>query len=186
VSMSKPFTYLIMILVLVGSACGQSGDAEAPMPPVEEHAHLIEELPGDSNRLLERGDEENRVFALYHEAVPDHWEARITPEMYGIEGSTSYAYSPRTIYLAEYHLNSSDRYLQVIIAHEYGHLIAFKYGTGEYLGAPPEGWPPRTDRPEEHWADCVQQVFLGFAEPTRGLPPCEGEQLSWASEYLAR
>ena len=182
--MERHFIITLMLVALLVAACGQNGDVRAPLPPTSDH-HLTDERPS-ADRSLERGAEEDRVWDLYHRAIPDLWEQRIYPAIYGIDGYTSYAYTPRTIYLAEYHLRSSDQYLSVIIAHEYGHLIAFRYGTQEYLGAPPRGWPPRTDRPEEHWADCVQQVFLNVVDPTPGLPPCEGAQLQWARDWLAR
>jgi hypothetical protein len=132
----------------------------------------------------QRTAEEQRVWTIYERSVPLKWRQRIHPRFYVIDGYTSWAHAPRTIRISRYHVNSSDRYLAVIVTHEYGHLIAFNYGSGEYYGAPPRGWPPRTEHPEEHWADCVQQVFLGFADPSPGLPPCEGAQLSWAQNYL--
>lgn len=127
-----------------------------------------------------------KIYEVYHSFVPQHWQNRITPRFRVVEGGTSRAYENMQIDISEYHADSSREYLAVIITHEYGHLIAFRYGSGEYYGAAPKGWPPRTNRPEEHWADCVQAAFMGYSDPVRGLPPCEGEQLSWAKNYLSR
>ena len=64
-----------------------------------------------------------------------------------------------------------------MLAHEFGHLIAFRYGSQAYVGAPPEGWPAPTHRPEEAWADCVQRAFTGRASASHDLATCDGERL---------
>ncbi len=116
--------------------------------------------------------------------MPAAWRSAIPARLSVIAGSTSWAYPDGRIEVAETHADSSAAHRALIIAHEFGHLIAYRYGTGAYAGAAPAGWPEATSNPAEHWADCVQQVFTGTVNPSHGLPPCAGEQLSWARQYL--
>ena len=51
--------------------------------------------------------------------------------------------------------------LGAIMGHEFGHQVAFGYGTQAELGAAPEGWPPSGEIPVERWADCVSNTFTG-------------------------
>lgn len=116
--------------------------------------------------------------------VPAAWHAALPVRIEMIEGSISWG-QPGLIQIARSHATGSIELLEVVIAHEFGHVIAFEYGTRAYLGAAPAGWPAATTNPAEHWADCVQQVFVGTVRPSHGLPPCTGAQLDWAARYLA-
>ena len=49
------------------------------------------------------------------------------------------------------------------MAHEFGHHVAFGYGTQAELGAAPAGWPVSGNPPVERWADCVSQGFTGVS-----------------------
>lgn len=147
--------------------------APAPTPQQDPQPAAAEPTGTDAERI-ERG---------YTTAVPAAWRRAITASFEVIPGSTSWASSTGRISIAEDHMATSDLLVDVI-AHEFGHLIAFRYGSQEYAGAPPAGWPAPADRPEEAWADCVQRVFLGRSNPSHGLPPCEGEQLRAAQRWL--
>lgn len=119
----------------------------------------------------------------FRTAVPAAWAAAIVPTFEVIPGSVSWASSTGQISIAAQHLRSFDL-LADVVAHEFGHLIAFRYGSQAYAGAPPAGWPAPEVRPEETWADCVQRVFVGRSNPTHGLEPCEGAQLTSARAWL--
>ena len=75
--------------------------------------------------------------------------------------------------------------LMTTIAHEFGHMIAFRYGAQSPFGAAPTGWPAYSGKPVEAWADCVSAVFSGIADPSHGLPACGGSSLAWAADWLA-
>ena len=128
---------------------------------------------------------QERVQRSYDSSVPAAWRAAISARLEVIGGSTSWALPDGRIQIAQSHADARAGHLAVVITHEFGHLIAFRYGSGAYNGAAPAGWPEATSNPAEHWADCVQQVFTGTVSPAHGLPPCAGEQLSWAHQFLA-
>jgi len=120
---------------------------------------------------------------VYRQVVPAAWRAVFSVRFEYIGGSTSWASSNGTISIAAAHrANRSE--LAVTIAHEFGHLIAWRYGTQAYNGAAPAGWPAYSSRPEEAWGDCVAQVFTGITDPSHGLPPCGGTSLSWTHSWL--
>lgn len=127
-------------------------------------------------------DRRSRAFAL---AVPDRWRTDIPIQFELGEGWTSWAYPGGRIVVGRRHAQARFELLVDVIAHEFGHQIAFRYGSGAYLGAPPTGWPSPDHHPAEAWADCVQTVFTGRSNPSHGLPPCDGDRLAWASEWLA-
>lgn len=119
----------------------------------------------------------------FQAVVPAAWRARLPVTVEVIPGSVSWGY-PDRIQIADNHLRSAEL-VDVTLAHEFGHVIAFAFGTREFAGAAPAGWPSATANPAEHWADCVQQVWVGVARPSHGLPPCGGAQLEWTRRYLA-
>ena len=125
-----------------------------------------------------------RVHRAYAAGVPAPWHAILPARLEVIPGSTSWARGDDTILIAQSHAAASFEHLVDVVAHEYGHLIAFRYGSGAYPGAAPTGWPSTSDRPEEAWADCVQTAFTGRENPSHGLQPCRGESLSWARSWL--
>lgn len=125
-----------------------------------------------------------RVQAAYESSVPAAWRSTIAVHFELIEGNTSWASHDGTIQLGSSHYNGSESLLRATIAHEFGHLIAFRYGSQAFNGAAPDGWPSYSSRPEEAWADCVSRAFTGLNDPSHGLPSCEGASLSWAASWL--
>ena len=129
---------------------------------------------------------QQRVEEAFSAAVPAAWRGAITVRLEVIDGNTSWAHSDGLIQVGTTHANGSRPRLLATLAHEFGHLIAFRYGSQAYNGAAPEGWPAYSDRPEEAWADCVSQVVTGVVDPSHGLPPCSGDSLSWTADWLGQ
>lgn len=125
-----------------------------------------------------------RVQAAYEATVPAAWRDAVPVQFQLIEGNTSWASHDGTIQVGSTHYNGSDNLLRATIAHEFGHLIAFRYGSQAYNGAAPDGWPAYGDRPEEAWADCVSRVFSGVNDPSYGQRPCEGSSLGWTADWV--
>lgn len=76
-----------------------------------------------------------------------------------IPGGTSWAHTSGLIQIGQWHLDQGGSILCWTVAHEAGHLYAYKYGTQAYLGAPPEGF---YSGDVEHWADCAAFVWTGY------------------------
>lgn len=126
------------------------------------------------------------MASAFEAAVPASWRAAIEVRFEIIDGDQSWAHTHGLIEIAAAHADREPEVLADVVAHEFGHLVAFRYGTQAYLGAAPEGWPAPEELPQEAWADCVQRSFTGRANGSHGLAPCEGEQLQWASTWLAQ
>ncbi len=126
-----------------------------------------------------------RIERAFRQGVPPAWRAEIPTRFEVVEGRTSWAHGSGLIQIGTTHAESSFEHLVDVIAHEFGHLIAFDFGSQAFAGAAPQGWPTASDRPEEAWADCVQHAFTGRANPSHGLPPCQGSSLTWAIDWLA-
>lgn len=130
---------------------------------------------------------EERIHAALAEAVPGRWRDQIRPHLELIEGSTSWATTPATLSISRTHAEGRWSRLLAVTAHEFGHLIAFAYGTQAYLGAPPEGWPdPGHGDPAEAWADCVAEAFTGIVDPSYSMPPCPPPTLEWTATWLSQ
>jgi hypothetical protein len=117
--------------------------------------------------------------------VPAAWRSAITVRFVVIDGSTSWADHDGSISIGRQILGRT-QLLRVTIAHEFGHLIAFRHGSQAFNGAAPTGWPSYSGVPEEAWADCVSRVFTGVDDASHGLPSCDGGSLSWTAAWLAQ
>ena len=131
-------------------------------------------------------DLQARIEQAFVEAVPQSWRDGLPTTLRVIPGSTSYATGPGLIEVGDGPASGSWSHLLSVVAHEFGHLIAFHYGTGEVVGAPPAGWPGAGHpAPAEAWADCVAEAFTGIVDPSYDLPPCAPEALDWTTRWLA-
>jgi hypothetical protein len=126
-----------------------------------------------------------RAESAMRASVPGSWFAAIPVHVRIVSGWTSWSYHDHTIEIGDGHASGSWSRLRVVTAHEFGHQIAFEYGTQTSNGAAPAGWPSLGTNPVETWADCVSQVFTGIVDPSPGLPACSGASLSWTSGWLA-
>lgn len=126
-----------------------------------------------------------RVRAAFESSVPAVWRAAIPVRLVLIDGSTSWADHNGDIRIGSTHYNATEGKLRAVLAHEFGHLIAFRYGSQAFNGAGPSGWPSYGSIPAEAWADCVSQAFTGVLDPSHGLSACSGSSLSWTVGWLA-
>jgi hypothetical protein len=124
--------------------------------------------------------------AAYEASVPAAWRGAIAVRFEVIGGSTSWAAHDGMISIGEQILSKGDALLRVTIAHEFGHLVAFRYGSQAFNGAAPTGWPSYSDAPEEAWADCVSHALTGIDDPSHGLPSCRDGSLSWSADWLSQ
>lgn len=143
-------------------------DPPAPDPPAPE--------PAPHDPLA-------RVMAAYQDTIPDHWKA-LVPVHYELRGdSTSLSFPDGLESISAFHANGAYARLQFVIGHEFGHEIAFRFGSGAYYGAAPEGWPGPAD--PEAWADCVGVAFTGRPSPIAAHQCTEGPALDFTVNWLA-
>lgn len=126
-----------------------------------------------------------RVAAAFVAAVPPEWRAAIPVKLSLRQGSQSRAYTDGEVEVALAHATGEWPRLLAITAHEFAHQLAFRRGTGAYLGAPPAGWEHDGGPAAEVWADCVAKALTGYDLRSYGGPPCSGRALESASAYLA-
>jgi hypothetical protein len=126
-----------------------------------------------------------RATSALSASVPATWRSAVPHQLAIIDGLHSRASTNGLLSISRTHARGSWDVLRMVTAHEFGHLIAFRYGTGEFLGAAPEGWPYSGPQPEEMWADCVATAFTGLTLSSHGLSPCPTSTLSWTRAWLA-
>ena len=127
----------------------------------------------------------DRARAAYAASVPAAWRDAVSPRFILIDGWTSWAFHDRTIQVSFGHATGPFEHLRAVIAHEVGHLIAFQWGSQEFNGAAPQGWPGASSNRAETWADCVSRAFTDIDDPSTGLPSCAGDALAWTKDWLA-
>lgn len=125
------------------------------------------------------------AMRLLREVVPAAWLARVPVHVEVIAGKTSWSSWGGLIQVGDWHLYSSEARARNVLAHEWGHQAAWRYGTDVVNGAPPAGFPYDGRIVEERWADCVAEALTGTSYPTSGLPRCPGDALSFTSAWLA-
>jgi hypothetical protein len=126
-----------------------------------------------------------RATSALHASVPATWRSAVPHQLTIIDGPYSRASTNGLISISSTHARGSWDVLRMVVAHEFGHLIAFRYGTGEFLGAGPAGWPYSGPQPEEMWADCVATAFTGLTLSSHGLSPCPASTLDWTRAWLS-
>ncbi len=117
--------------------------------------------------------------------IPTRWLAAVPVHVLVIAGSTSYSSWGGLIEIGEWHLTSTLARARNVLTHEWGHHVAWLYGTDAYNGAPPAGFPYTGRAPQEQWADCVAETFTGTSYPTDGLGPCPGDALAFTASFFA-
>ena len=153
---------------------------EAALEPVQP-----EPAPPPSPAEAAPATAEERVAAALVEAVPAAWRDDLAVTVVLIEGSTSWATPSGEIQIGRVHAEGRWSHLVSVLGHEFGHIIAWAYGSHAYNGAAPEGWPdPQHGPSAEAWADCVSEVFTGIVDPSYGMPPCPAHTRDWTAAWL--
>lgn len=115
--------------------------------------------------------------------VPSDWLAALPVDITLIPGRTNYALRGQ-LQLATRSLRG--RNAVFLTVHEWGHEVAYQYGTQAFSGAPPTGFPYAGPHPEEVFADCVANALTGATLATGGaFPFCSPDQSAWAGGWLA-
>jgi hypothetical protein len=121
---------------------------------------------------------------LVRSIVPPRWLAALPVSVRVIGGKTSWSNWNGLIEISDWHLFHAVDRARNTLAHEWGHQVAWHYGTDAYEGAPPAGFPYRGRTPEEQWADCVAEVLTGTVYPSSGLGACPSDALAYTRAFL--
>lgn len=146
----------------------------APTTLDQSSAHLD---PGDRDRRA-------RAQAAFEVAVPGAWRDAVPARIRVVLGHTSWSTTDGDIKVGRRQLDTW-RHALYVLAHEWGHQAAFRYGTGAYLGAPPAGFPGRAGSNDaELWSECVAQALVGYRWDNP-YPQCPDASFTWTADYLA-
>ncbi len=126
-----------------------------------------------------------RATAALNLALRDDWQAAVPVRVSIIKGATSLSYPDGRLQVGSAHAGGDWTRLQAIMAHEFGHHIAFEYGTQANLGAAPAGWPSSGRNPVERWADCIARDFTGYPLGSHRDAPCDGPSFTWTVDWTA-
>jgi hypothetical protein len=139
-------------------------------------------VPGDPGTA----DLHARAVAALAVSVSRAWGAAVSVKITVIDGNTSWSSSGGVIRFGRGQLVGSWDHARFIATHEWGHQVAFLYGSQADFGAPPDGFPYHGRHPEEVWADCVARTLTGLSWPTdRTYPRCDADLAGWAGSWLA-
>lgn len=141
--------------------------------------------PPPSTTLPSPADPLARARAALDLGVPVAWRTAITTNVVLSNDGVTASRPDGRIRVALEHATGDGNRLVAIMAHEFGHLVAYAYGNHQELGAAPDGWPRSGAIPVEHWADCVARAWTGTALASHGQAPCDGDALGWATTWLA-
>lgn len=150
----------------------------APPPPAPQPPGATG--PGDPGP----GDPAARTRAALAAGVPRQWRDAVPLQVGIISGATSLSYADGRLQMGSAHVAGPWDRLVAIVAHEFGHHIAFRYGTQSTLGAAPTGWPTSGNPPVERWADCVSRSFTGYPLGSHGMSACEDPSLGWTRDFV--
>lgn len=120
------------------------------------------------------------VPAAWRNAIPN---ARATRLISGKSSTSGYG---QGIWVGRFHAAQSTPLLRHTMAHEFGHHIAFYYGSQVTYGAAPKGFPQGVTSVET-WADCVARAFSGVSKQgTNVRKPCSKAGLRWTKTWLKK
>ncbi|SDY56699.1 hypothetical protein SAMN05444365_102672 [Micromonospora pattaloongensis] len=131
---------------------------------------------------------QKRAQDAMNSVVPTVWrKALLKVNVSGvIGGHSSYSARNRGITIGTYHAQRPWVNLKSVMAHEFGHHIAFHYGSQRVYGAPPVGFPQKSSSQVETWADCVAVAMTGKRYRYSNVPPCGTAALAWTRAWLKK
>jgi len=130
----------------------------------------------------------SRANSALKSAVPAAWRnaiptARATKMISGNSSTSAYRAG---IWISRLHAAKSTPMLRSTMAHEFGHHIAFSYGSQVVYGAAPKGFPQGVTNVET-WADCVGEAFSGIDNHgTNVKKHCSKAGLRWTKAWLKK
>jgi hypothetical protein len=130
----------------------------------------------------------SRANSALQSVVPSAWRnaipsARATRLISGKSSTSAYRAG---IWVSRLHAAESMPQLRNTMAHEFGHHIAFFYGSQVVYGAAPKGFPQGVTSVET-WADCVGMAFSGVdAHGTNVKKHCSKAGLRWTEAWLKK
>jgi hypothetical protein len=130
----------------------------------------------------------SRANSALKSAVPSAWRnaipnARATRLISGKSSTSAYR---KGIWVGRYHAAGSKRLLRHTMAHEFGHHIAFYYGSQVVYGAAPRGFPQGVTSVET-WADCVAAALTGVDKHGTNIKKhCSKKGLRWTKAWLKK
>jgi hypothetical protein len=130
----------------------------------------------------------SRANSALKSVVPSAWRnaipnARATKLISGKSSTSAYG---KGIWVSRFHAGQSKTVLRHNMAHEFGHHIAFYYGSQVVYGAAPKGFPQGV-KSIETWADCVATAFSGLKKHgTNVSKPCSKAGLRWTKAWLKK
>jgi len=130
----------------------------------------------------------SRANSALHSVVPSAWRnaipsARATRLISGKSSTSAYR---KGIWVSRYHAAKPMPLLRNTMAHEFGHHIAFFYGSQVIYGAAPTGFPQGVTSIET-WADCVGSALSGVSKHgTNVKKHCSRTGLRWTKAWLKK
>jgi len=130
----------------------------------------------------------SRANAVLQSVVPGVWRnaipsARATRLISGNSSTSAYR---EGIWVSRFHAAESTPQLRHTMAHEFGHHIAFFYGSQVIYGAAPKGFPQGVTSVET-WADCVAVALSGVAKHgTNVRKHCSTAGERWTKAWLKK
>jgi hypothetical protein len=130
----------------------------------------------------------SRANSALQSVVPGAWRnaipgARATRLISGKSSTSAYR---QGIWVSRFHAAKPAPLLRHTMAHEFGHHIAFFYGSQVIYGAAPTGFPQGVTSVET-WADCVAAVLSGVDKHgTNVRKHCSRTGLRWTKAWLKK
>ena len=120
------------------------------------------------------------VPAAWRNAIPSARATRL------ISGKSSTSAYRQGIWVSRFHAAQPTSLLRHTMAHEFGHHIAFFYGSQVVYGAAPKGFPQGVTSVET-WADCVATALSGVDKHgTNVRKHCSKTGLRWTKAWLKK
>ena len=120
------------------------------------------------------------VPAAWRKAIPSARATRL------ISGNSSTSAYRMGIWVSRFHAGKSTPMLRSTMAHEFGHHIAFYYGSQVVYGAAPKGFPQGVTSIET-WADCVGVALSGVDNHGSNVKKhCSKAGLRWTKAWLKK
>jgi hypothetical protein len=130
----------------------------------------------------------SRANSALQSVVPGAWRNAIPSALATklVSGKSSTSAYRQGIWVSRFHAAQSTPLLRHTMAHEFGHHIAFFYGSQKIYGAAPKGFPQGVTSVET-WADCVATALSGVDKHGTNVKKiCSRTGLRWTKAWLKK